>query len=530
MAQAPESDRTRSSDPQLPDIRCWPNDARIVSIQDARRRLTLADGFRDDLRQLATELERLQREALEAAGMYDVEATYDSSLMRTLLAKVRPPETWGNEWMIDLIDAGQIYFNSQRFQALTRVGAYAEIPCAEVRQVADAVGAAIAAALDGRGPELLPRLQDVIEQLWSASGDYQHLRDSIAGRLDRMEAEQAAAGRIQLRGQDRGWAEYGLDHHLTRSAAPTTDPIAIGGTQSCETDMAQIEISSADDSDGGTAKDPSPPDTSGLEHVTTETTPTSGESDDEGGLPRISIQRLDRPEGFSEDLWEELASLRTLLAAADRFLNTRTARGGRSFGPTFLDGEQQEILSWLVHQPGRAVVRMHHKARDLAGNLRRDCRSIQLPNCPPLPGALASGDQDHVILAVRDAVPSLRGWLRELEALVRQWAAASRSADESGEAEKPRAGRKGRTGRPRLEDCSDPSIRARVNLYRIINSRRQEAVRRSDLAQLLDTERDVRDLAKEAGFTDGVTAETVRLAEQFARNRQKDPPAENSAT
>jgi hypothetical protein len=277
------------------------------------------------------------------------------------------------------------------------------------------------------------------------------------------------------------------------------------------------------------ARPASPPDTSELQHAPTNLAPAPAEPDDALGVLSIRIHRADRPEGFPEDRWEELTSLRTLLAAADRFLNARSPHGGRSIGPTFLDGEQREILNCLMYQPGRAAVRMHHKARDLAGNLRRDCTSIQLPECPPLPSAIPAGDPDHVVLAVRDAVPALRDWLRDVEAVVRQWAAANRPPNDRVEEQRPSARRKGRTGRPRLEDCSDPSSRARLNLYRIINRRRQEAVGRSELAQLLDAERDVRHLAKEAGFIDGVTAEVVRQAEQFARNRQKDPPAENSA-
>jgi len=152
------------------------------------------------------------------------------------------------------------------------------------------------------------------------------------------------------------------------------------------------------------ARPASPPDASDPQHAPTDLAAGPPGPDDPGGVPSITVHRADRPEGFSEELWEELTSLRTLLAQADRFLNMRSPYGGRSFGPAFLDGEQREILRLLAQQrPSRAVVLMHHKARDLAGSLRQHCRSIQVSDCPPLPSALAAGDPDHVMIAVRHA-------------------------------------------------------------------------------------------------------------------------------
>ena len=172
----------------LPPINSYPNDEAIVSIRDARRRLAFADGLREDLRNLINEFLRLQHDALNAADMYDVEAKYDRQLMRSILAQISPPASWGDAWVGDLIYLGEIYESTLQFQALRRVAAYAEMSPTEVRQVIENVGAAMHAALGGSAQELLPRFQDVIEQFGSAYADYEHLRDSIAGRLDRMAA------------------------------------------------------------------------------------------------------------------------------------------------------------------------------------------------------------------------------------------------------------------------------------------------------------------------------------------------------
>src|SRR5262249_16219692 len=49
----------------------------------------------------------------------------------------------------------------------------------------------------GLGRHLLPRLPDLLEQLLSAIADFEHLRDSIAGRLDRLSHDH------RLRGTDK---------------------------------------------------------------------------------------------------------------------------------------------------------------------------------------------------------------------------------------------------------------------------------------------------------------------------------------
>src|SRR5262249_53980026 len=211
MAQAPESDRTPSSEPLLPDINYWPNDVRIVSIQDARRRLTLADGLRPDIGKLRDEFVRLRREALLAAGMSDVRAMDDPQLVRSRLAQVSAPASWGNEWVGDLIYPGDIWDSPRQLQILGRVGAYAGVSPAEVRQVVETVASAMDAALNGCAHELLPRLQDVIEQLGAAWGDYQYLRDAIAGRLDRMEnaegLDDAGAVIARIRSSNRNFED-----------------------------------------------------------------------------------------------------------------------------------------------------------------------------------------------------------------------------------------------------------------------------------------------------------------------------------
>jgi hypothetical protein len=149
-------------------------------------------------------------------------------------------------------------------------------------------------------------------------------------------------------------------------------------------------------------------------------------------LPSVRREWLDRPPGFSEDLWNELASLRTFLRVADRYVNAVSAFGGRSTGFVLLDEQQRAILNWLTVSPGHAVMQMHHWARDLAGNLRRDCPGIGLAECPPLPAVLPDGLATHVEFAVRDAIPALSDWLRRVETQVREFAERNRPpGDES---------------------------------------------------------------------------------------------------
>lgn len=190
MAQEAGPNSTSPSDDGLPPINYWPNDEPIVSIRDARRRLALADGFGKDLLELALEVAKLEREALTEAGKFTVEATYDAKLARSLLTGVPAPDRWGNEWAIDLVYAGEFYDNPRRFQALTRVAAYVGIPVAEVRAVSEAIGEAVDSLFgEHRARELVGQLRDIYERLLAARGDYLTLRDSIAGRLDRMQAE-----------------------------------------------------------------------------------------------------------------------------------------------------------------------------------------------------------------------------------------------------------------------------------------------------------------------------------------------------
>src|SRR5262249_4667568 len=118
-------------------------------------------------------------------------------------------------------------------------------------------------------------------------------------------------------------------------------------------------------------------------------------------------------------------------------------------------------------------------------------------------------------------------WLRDTEGVVRKWAEANRPTNPEHDRQPP-AGRRGRVGRPRLEDDPDPTSRARFNLYRLIANRRHKAKSRSALAELLNAERDVRELARDAGFPKGVTVGVVRSAEQFARDRADGAPAENT--
>lgn len=96
----------------------------------------------------------------------------------------------------------------------------------------------------------------------------------------------------------------------------------------------------------------------------------------------------------------------------------------------------------------------------------------------------------------------------------------------SGKASRPRSKSDSRVGRPRLEKRTDPKSQSKLNLYRIIIRRKQEAASAGRLAELLNRDRDLRSLAKDAGFANGVTEAVVRCALQFERDRQKNPQAE----
>ena len=140
--------------------------------------------------------------------------------------------------VIDLVSPGPLHYVPAKVQALRRVGAYAGIPSAEVREVIQAVEAAMDAALiKFSAAELLPRMQEVVEQLASAGRDYDHLRDSIAGRLDRMEAEM---GDSQM--TERGAAS-------NERPRPAFDPVAadlgdIPDTPEPEAEGCEIVVSS----------------------------------------------------------------------------------------------------------------------------------------------------------------------------------------------------------------------------------------------------------------------------------------------
>src|SRR5262245_5392218 len=188
MAQTTESDCARSSDRQASDLTSWPTDVPIVSIEDARCRLNLADSICGDLQQLDEHFQRLRSKVLDCASENDVEVVYDPELMRSVV-QLLPDSRW--DWC----------------NSLRRVGAYMGIPSPEVRQVIDAVrvatNAAMNAALNGQTAGLLMRSQEVIEQLGAARDAYQHLRDSIAGRLDRLEVDRGAKGSGQPKRSER---------------------------------------------------------------------------------------------------------------------------------------------------------------------------------------------------------------------------------------------------------------------------------------------------------------------------------------
>jgi hypothetical protein len=510
MAHVPDSTSPAPADDGLPRIDHYPNDVAITSIWDARRRLALADAVEDDLLQQVHELERLQREALETAGMFDVEATLDPKQLRALLAKVPAPETWGDAWMIDLIDPGAIYDSDRQVQALRRVAAYAGIPSTEVREVIDAIGAAMSAVLDSRGRELLPRSADVIGQLGSARGDYLHLRDAIAGRLDRMEAEQSSTERKTVTGGHpvsghaaRGVVDFQEVPGRHPAAPPPNPGQKTGSTMAANENLeqpdgphpAQVLQPRSEDSPVG-----APPD-------------EPADPDDSQGPPVWGIQRLDRPDGFSEERWEELASLRSLLGVCDRYLNRVLPNGRRSTGLFLATGVEREIIGLLNIAPGQAALRLHHKARDLAGNLRHHCAGIQLPECPPVPPGLADGPYALVHLAVRDAVPALRDWVARVERVVREWAQSHLAEGSEARVKSPRARKRA------LEDRTDPESLLVVSLYDRLIAERRAGESPARRASRLSADKDLVDLARQAHSPRGVTEALVKKADQFARDR-----------
>lgn len=224
-------------------------------------------------------------------------------------------------------------------------------------------------------------------------------------------------------------------------------------------------------------------------------------------LPNIRIRRPDRPEGIREDRWDELVSLRLLLDAADRFLNTTSPQGGRSYAGIYSSNEHREILQKLLFLPGHALVRMHDAARDLAGHLRRDCPGIPLPEFPILPDVIPDGERTHVRLAVRDGVPGLRQWHRAVEAVVRKWAHEN----------KPREKKRKKA----LEDRTDANSLRLVSLYTAIANARRNKEGPTRRAERLSHDKDICDLARHAGMTAGVTEDLVKKADQFRRDMTK---------
>jgi hypothetical protein len=85
----------------------------------------------------------------------------------------------------------------------------------------------------------------------------------------------------------------------------------------------------------------------------------------------------------------------------------------------------------------------------------------------------------------------------------------------------------GRGGRPRLEQSSDPQQIARAKLYKLILARRSDGQRNDHLANILNQDRDLKELAQEAGFPDGITAEVVKNAVEVDRHRQKTDKPRN---
>ena len=329
------------------------------------------------------------------------------------------------------------------------------------------------AVLNGPAHGRLTRLQDVIEQLDSASGDYWHLRDSIAGRLDRMATEFA---------DDRGRAVLTPRHADRMSIRQSRDSATRASSRFPPQPVQQTGITKA-------------------------TSPLGASEPSSGDAAMITIQRLDKPEGFHEDRWEELASLRTLLAAADRFLNTVTPEGGRSIGNFVSINGQAELIQALRDFPGHVLIRLHNMARDLAGNLRRDCPGIQLKGLPVLSGFIREGDESLVRLAVRDGVPDLREWLRTVEVEVRKWANENIRSD--------------RRRKKALEDRTDAKSVRLVSLYSAIAKERKKREGPCFRAQRLSQHKDISELAQSAGISEGITVELVKKADQFVRDRDR---------
>jgi hypothetical protein len=473
---APIPNPAESNSDELSPLDCFPSDVAIVSISDARRRLTLADGFRNDLTHIMDELKRLQMQALASVDMFDVDVLSDPKRMRSLLAQMPVPASWGDEWVIELIYAGEFCAHGLWFQELGRVAAFAGIPKAEVTEVIRVIDEAIEAAIgEVRISELFPQTQDVIEQLSAAGGQYQILRDAIAGRLDRMQIEQAGGDNSRV------------------------DPRAVVKRPGSDDVATQQQVEQSLDA---------------LNGINVPGAPPPADPTDAADVPTTRIVRHDRPEGFSEERWEELASLKLLLESANRFLNQVNCRGGRSTS-LLANCEEIEILNQLQLFPGNATIRLHHKARDLAGNLHRDCSGIDFQSCPPLASCIPDGHPDQVRIAVRDTVPALREWVRHVEVAVRAWAKANtRKSNEDGT-------KSVESGKKALEDRIDIESIRLVSLYDSIVSSRRPKEGPFRRAERLSLDKDLVEASRQAGEDKGITETLVKRADQFVRDREQ---------
>jgi hypothetical protein len=494
----------------LPPLDRYPCDIPIQSIADARRRLALVDGFDADLLEMAVEIGRLQREAIQAAGLYDVIACLDAREQEARLRRAPAPAGWDEAAMIDLVAPGSLCDQGRRYEQLIRLATFTSIPLDFAVRVMEMVGAAVNTPIGYRAAEALPHLREFEQNLFAARGEYTTLRDAIAGALDRMEADQLlyAGRRIDLgHGTfERPPVDWAVPPVVGAELPTTAHPDGFDGSAGSAgwtvpgaADAGPTPGDAIDGSDGGDGGEVGLP-----------------PEPDETIVPSTyTVRCTDQPENFPAARWAELSALRTFLGTADRFLN-RSEGGRRWTGAVSLDAEYGSLLGELIRSPGWAGMRLHEKARDLWGNLRHSCGGLSLPDCPPLNPGLAGDSRWPAEIGLRDDVPRLRAWLTDVEAGVRAWAALQ--VDTSCE---PIPETKPRRTKPALEDRPDEESVRLCGLYEVIIQARVGGEGPARRAERLSHNRDLADLARAAGQCDGITESLVRAADQFGRDRDR---------
>lgn len=126
---------------------------------EARQWLHEAGGLGADCRTVAKELWRLREEAMRRAQTRDANALYHRERLRSLMERTPPLPEWGDQPVINLIDAGGFLDHPRKSAALIRVAAFVHIPKAEVDEVLAAVRVIYDTIAAAPARELFPKIQ-----------------------------------------------------------------------------------------------------------------------------------------------------------------------------------------------------------------------------------------------------------------------------------------------------------------------------------------------------------------------------------